>query len=432
LNASTPAAAAPPDPATQAGYRELLRGNRNFRLLWLGTVISLFGDWFNTIALYALVTVLTGSPLAVGLVEALKLSGFAIASIPAGILADRFDRRRLMIVADLLRAALVPCFLLIESVGDLPLLYALIVGQIALGALFDPAFRALMPNLVTQRELLTANTLLSATWSTLLAVGASVGGIAAAGLGLDAVFVIDAATYLLSAVCIALIHTPRRAPAPGPWVPRHPFRAAWLDLVEGIGWLRQRADVLKLSLAKTAWALGGAALVYFLTQLGPRMTPGDPALGIGLLYAARGLGTGIGPILGRAVFRDRRVWATVAALAVGVSGLMYALVGAVGTSFLLVVPLVIAHAASGANWVFSTVLLQEQVPDHVRGRVFSVEMMILTTLEAIIILAAAALLEDGAFTLTAAFLVFGGLQTLSGLGYAWWLGWRPGRSTRAP
>ena len=267
---------------TQAGYREVVR-NKNFRLLWLASSISLLGDWFNTITLYALVTKLTGSPLAVGLVEFLKLGGFAAASIPGGILADRLDRRRLMIATDLLRAAIVPCYLLIDRAEHVPFLYVLIVVQIGLGAIFDPAYRATLPNVVTARELVTANALLSATWSTILAVGASVGGLIGVWLGADAVFIIDACTYLVSAGCLVMMRV-EKAPV---IVVAHPTKTlwgtAWADLREGLAYLFAHREILRLSMAKTTWALGGSALVYFLTQLGPLLTPGDAALGIGIL-----------------------------------------------------------------------------------------------------------------------------------------------------
>lgn len=425
--------AAPSEAAV--GYGALIRGHRNFRLLWLGTVVSLFGDWFNTIALYALVTALTGSPLAVGLVETLKLAGFALASIPAGPLADRLDRRKLMIASDLLRAAIVPCFLLVDEAADLPLLYLLIVAQISLGAVFDPAFRALLPNLVTERELLPANTILSATWSALLALGASIGGLAAAGLGLEAVFIIDAATYLVSAACIAGIRMP--APAPNAALPsagaRVPlsaaFRVAAQDLVEGLTWLRAHRLVLRLSLAKTVWVVGGGGLVYLLTQLGPVLTPHDPALGIGLLFAARGLGTGIGPFIARRLFQRPSEWGLVAGFAVVFSGCAYLIAGALPATFFLMAPILAAHAASGANWVLSTVALQARVPDHVRGRILAVELMTLTAVEAVFVLGTAALLESASVTVTAAILGCAGLQVLAGTGYALWM--RAGRAAEA-
>jgi len=405
----------------QATYGEVIR-NRNFRLLWFASSISLLGDWFNTITLYALVTKLTGSPLAVGLVEFLKLGGYAAASIPGGILADRFDRRRLMILTDVLRAAIVPCYLLIDSPEHVPFLYILILAQIGLGAVFDPAYRAILPNLVTTRELVTANALLSATWSTILAVGASVGGLIGAWLGSDSVFVIDAFTYVVSASCLLMMRVALRPPAdPETRLPsrRSIAALAWADLREGLGYLFSHREVLRLSMAKTAWALGGSALVYFLTQLGPRLSPEDPALGIGILYSARGLGTGIGPLLARQI-HDRRIWMFVTGLAITTSGLFYLGVAGLGETYWVLVPIVIAHAASGANWVLSTVMLQERVPDRMRGRVFSAELMVLTAVEAVVVLAAAALLESGAVTLMLAFVLFSVLQIGSGFTYLRW------------
>ncbi len=454
MTATAPALTRPEaeDALRPVGYGALIRGNRNFRLLWLGTIISLFGDWFNTIALYGLVTVLTGSPLAVGLVETLKLAGYAVASIPAGPLADRLDRRKLMVATDLLRAAIVPCFLLVDGASDLPLLYGLIIAQIALGAVFDPAFRALTPNLVSPAELLPANTLLSATWSALLALGASLGGLAAAGLGLEAVFLIDAATYLVSAACIAAIRLPpkdvgagaaepgakpdegaaepgaepddRPAPRPprGRQIPLSAaFRVAFQDLAEGLAFLRAHPAVFRLSLAKTAWVIGGGGLVYLLTQLGPQLTPADPALGIGLLYAARGLGTGLGPLIARRLFPRPEAWATLSGLAVAASGLAYILAGTLSASFFVIVPLVLAHAASGTNWVFSTVALQARVPDHVRGRILAVELMILTAVEAVFVLGTAAILEATPVPVATAILACAALQVTAGLAYAAWV-----------
>ncbi len=396
-------------------------------MLWLGTTISLFGDWFNTITLYTLVTKLTGSPLAVGLVESLKLGGFAAASIPAGILADRFDRRRLMIIADLARAILVLGFLVVDSVAELPLLYALIVVQVALGAVFEPANRALMPSLVSQRELLTANALLAATWSTILAVGAAVGGLVTAAIGSDAVFVIDSLSYLASAACIASIRMPARPVASGPRGRIRPTQlvmTAYGDLREGFRYLLAHRLIARLALAKTAWALGGAALVYFLTQLGPQLTPLDPALGIGILYSVRGAGTGIGPILARRYLR-RDTWRRAAGFTIAASGLLYMVAGVVPATFVVLIPILFAHACSGANWVLSTVLLQELVPDHVRGRVFAAELMVLMGVEAVVVIAAAALLETGLVPLATAIVAFAGLQVVTGLAYTRWLTARP-------
>ncbi len=410
-----------------AGYGEVIKGNRNFRLLWVATLVSLFGDWFNTITLYAVVTDLTGSPLAVGLIEFLKLGGFAAASIPGGILADRFDRRRIMVATDILRAIIVPCYLFIDHADEVPFLYALVLVQIALGGLFDPAYRALMPNLVRPRELVTANAIMAITWSTILAIGASLGGFVTTALGSDTVFVIDALSYVVSAGCLLAIRIPRAAPKEAsasldrtPQLARltDVLTTAWRDIAEGLRYLRNHPSTLRLALAKSVWSIGGAGLLYLLTQIGPLLTPDDTALGIGILYSARGLGSGIGPVLARRAREDR--WIPMLGLCVALSGALYVTVAFLPWTFWVCLPIAIAHGASGANWVLSTILLQSRVPDWVRGRVFSAELVVLTTIEAGFVLLAASLLEAKVLSIGSALIVFGTLQTLSGLSYWRW------------
>ena len=186
----------------QAGYWELVRDNVNLRRLWIGSVVSLLGDWFNTIALYTLVFRLTGSPFALGAVFIFKMLPWALASPIAGVLVDRFDRRRLMIFSDLMRAVIVLGFLLIDEASDVVLVYGLIALQVVVGAVFVPAKSASIPNITSPRELLTANALLSASWSVMLALGAALGGFATEWFGEQAVFIIDSFTYLVSAYFI--------------------------------------------------------------------------------------------------------------------------------------------------------------------------------------------------------------------------------------
>ncbi len=387
--------------------------------------MSLFGDWFNTMAVFAVVEALTGSPLALGLVVAIKLFGFALFSIPGGLVADRLPRKALMVGADLSRAVIVLGFLLVEDAGDLPLLYILLAVQVGLGAVFDPASRASLPNITSPTELLTANALQAASWSTLLAVGAAVGGVATAALGADAIFVVDSATYLVSAACVARVTIPQTfgVAARG----GHLAARAYRDLVDGWAYLHRHPRVGRVALAKTAWAVGGGGLVYLLTLVGGRLTPQDVALGIGILYSARGVGTGVGPILARRLFRDRSRWPVVLGACVVTSALSYLAVGLGGWGWGLLVPVLVAHAASGANWVLSTVLLQERVEDVIRGRVFGAEMVLLCATEGAVTLAAAGLVEAQALSLSGALVAFSLLQLATG---ALWLAWVPRRERR--
>ncbi len=406
----------------QAGYLELVRGNANFRRLWAGTIISLLGDWFNTIALYTLVSKLTGSPLALGGVFIFKLLPWGLVSPVAGLVADRLNRRRLMIGSDLARAVVVLGFLFIDEAGEVLWLYALIALQVIVSAFFQPAKSASIPNITTPRELLTANALMSATWSTMLAVGAAAGGLVAAWLGVRAVFWIDSATYLASAFFIYRTAIPQYTDAEDARGPL--FSTAARQIVDGFRHMRRHPRIGRIALAKAVWAVGGGALVYMVALLGERVAPGALAAGIGVLFMARGIGTGIGPVVARAVFKDRARWPAVLGGCIAFCGLGYAAVAlapwTLGTAsvVLLVVLIATAHAASGANWVLSTVMLQKRTEDRFRGRIFGTEWLLVLTAESASILVAGFLLETEVLSLRAAFLAFALAQVASG---ALWL-----------
>lgn len=393
------------------GYVELLRTNANVRRLWGGAVISLFGDWFNTLALYRLVLEITGSELALGGVFLTKLLPLAVASPLAGVLVDRFDRRRVMIVSDLARAVIVLGFLLVRGADTLWLLYVLAAAQIAVSAVFTPAKNAALPNITTDRELLTANALLSATWSVMLAVGAALGGPAVDLFGTDVVFVLDAATYLVSAVFIARTVIPQHTDAESD---ASVVRTAARRIAEGWAYIRHRADVARVVAAKAVWGIGGGALVLFLTLIGDRLFPEAQTTGIGVLFAARGLGTGLGPVIARALFTDEARWPLVLGGSIMLCGLGYVGV-ALWTWGAGVVGLVIAaHAASGTNWVLSTTLLQQRSEDRFRGRVFSTDWLLVTLVQSLSIFAGSALLEAG-MPLRQAVLGFAAMQVACGV-----------------
>lgn len=187
------------------GYLQLLKQNTDFRRLWIGQLVSSLGDWFNTVAVLALVFDLTGSGFATGLIIiASTLPAFILTPF-AGVVVDRFDRRRVMIAADIARAALALGMLLVRSSGEIWLLYVFSALLVGFSSFFAPALSASIPNLVERDELLSANALSSSTWGLMLAVGAAVGGIAIAALGRDAAFVVNSLSFLFSASMVYFI-----------------------------------------------------------------------------------------------------------------------------------------------------------------------------------------------------------------------------------
>ncbi|MBA3766209.1 MAG: MFS transporter, partial [Acidobacteria bacterium] len=364
---------------SSSGYLELLRNNREFRHLWLGQVVSQLGDWFDTIALYTLVLTLTGSGRAIGLVLVARFLPSFIVGPLSGVVADRFNRRTIMIVSDLLRAVVVLGFLLVRRPDQMWLVYVLTVLQLVFSTFFEPAKTAAIPSIVAPRELLSANAISSVTWSVMLTLGAAVGGVVTGWFGTNAAFVLDSATYLLSAALVASVRFPKRAVRPKSRLTI--ARALGItDTLEGARYVLKRPRVFALLMVKPAWGMGGGILAL-LAVFGEKIFPvgGRAATGIGVLYAARGVGTAIGPLAARRFAGETRAqMQTAIGVAFLIGGIFYIAFGRATSFAVALLVLVIAHMGGSILWVFSTVLLQQTVEDQFRGRVFAAELALLT------------------------------------------------------
>jgi MFS family permease len=192
-------------------YRQLLGANADFRHLWTGQVISEIGDWFNNIAVLALAIQLAGKGR-----EGQAVAFYAIARhLPlflfgplAGVVVDRVDRRRVMIAADVSRAILALGFLLANMTGKLSVIYIVGAALFAVSSFFNAAKRASIPNIVHgTNELLSANSLSASTTAATIAIGSALGGLLSTFIGRNSVFILNAATFLISAEMIRRIRT---------------------------------------------------------------------------------------------------------------------------------------------------------------------------------------------------------------------------------
>jgi MFS family permease len=364
---------------TNVGYIDLLRRNRSFRQLWLGQVVSQMGDWFDTIALYTIILKLTGSGRDVGLLLVARfIPSFFFGPI-SGVIADRFSRRTIMIVSDILRAWVVLGFLFVRRPDQLWIIYVLTVFQLGLSTFFEPAKTAAIPSIVEDHELVAANAISSVTWSAMLTIGAAVGGFITGWFGTDVAFILDAATYLLSAALIASIRVPKRKKRERQKVSLGRLLGI-TETIEGIKYVKDRPRVLASLLVKPAWGFGGGILTL-LAVFGERIFPvgKDAAQGIGVLFAARGIGTAVGPIVARRIAGEgnRRMQASIG-IAFVIGGVFYILFGSATSFIFALVVLGIAHCGGSILWVFSTVILQRAVADNFRGRVFAAELALVT------------------------------------------------------
>jgi predicted MFS family arabinose efflux permease len=297
----------------------------------------------------------------------------------SGVVADRFNRRTIMIVSDLLRAVVVLGFLFVRRPDQIWIIYVLTVLQLTFSTFFEPAKSAAVPSIVAESELVTANAIASVTWSTMLTLGAAAGGLVTGWFGTDAAFVVDSFTYLVSAALIARVRFPHRPPREKTKLTLSKALGI-TDTLDGIRYVSKRPRVLALMAVKPAWGLGGGILAL-LAVFGEKIFPvgRNAATGIGVLYAARGIGTALGPVFARRLAGDNRArMQTTIGLSFLVGGIFYAAFGGATNYALAISMLMIAHMGGSILWVFSTVLLQSSVEDNFRGRVFAAELALLT------------------------------------------------------
>lgn len=369
-----------------AGYVVLLRGNSDLRNMWAAQVVSQLGDWFNSVALLGLIISLTNSPMGASLTVVFQTLPSAITSIFAGgYIADRFDRKKVMIVADIARAIVALSFIFIRSPEWVWMAFAgtllLSVGS----AFFEPASSASLPNLVRPGELMTANALQQSTWASMVFVGAALGGVVSQVLGRDAAFVINALSFLCSAIFLSRVRGRFRADeGPTALAGAGVLRV----LTEGFRFLRRQPRVLMVMLAKPIWALTMGAIGLYSVYAFSVYRVGD--IGTSWLYAARGVGAFVGPLIMMSLIvptapRDF-VKAIGLAYIMAVAG--YALFGISTAPLAGVIGVAMGHFGGASVSAFSRGFVQRETPDALRGRVLAVDGMgtsVVTTVSTLIV-----------------------------------------------
>ena len=374
----------------------LIRQNPAFRRLWAAGLVSQIGDWLSYVVVSLMALDLGEGAMAVALVLVAHTLPHALLAPVGGLVADRFDRRNVVVVAALVRGALTLGMVGAAWAGVLDAVLALVFVRASVGALALPASSALLPRVVPREQLRTANALLSGTWSVMFTVGMALGGLLAP-LGATVALSLDAATFVLAAALLAGL--PAQAPADGGRL--QPIR----DLVRAARVARSDRQLLRAVLAKSPLSLaaGGAWVLLNLRAEQALLAAG---VTLGLLHAARGIGTALGPLaLGERYagfdlfgFAGMLVFAWTESLPVLVAA---ALVWGVGV---------------GANWVGSMADLQLRSPDAVLGRLGALDGLLMTLAMAVSALGGAALADHVG-------LAWAGTATVAAGGLAWLALW---------
>lgn len=397
-----------------AGYVALLRQNPDIRKIWLAQAISNMGDWFNSVALLGLINQYTTDALAPALVTVFTVLPSALAGLTiSGYIADRIDRKALAVAMDVARAFVALALLLVRSPEALWVAYAATIAMSLGESIFGPAIAAAQPNLCKPHELATANALQQSTWASMSMIGAFLGGVVAQTFGKDAAFVVNAVSFLGSAVCIVRVRGSFRQPG------SHSFLTGVSllhSLTEGFRFLRQHPRLLAFSLAKPIWASSFAAVGLFSVYAYQVYNLGD--IGTSWLYAARGAGSVIGPLAVQARFMPHKPsqYARLLGVSLALCAIGYAVWGGSTLPALGMIGVFVGHLGGGNVWTFSRIMVQKESPDYLRGRVLSLDSVGFSLTVGVLSFAIGLLAR---YTSPAAGALFGvSLSVVSGA--AWW------------
>jgi MFS family permease len=337
------------------------------------------GDWFNLIATAILTANLTQSGLAVGGLFVIRSLAQFLTGPIGGMLADRFNRKWILIWSDILRFFIVLGFLFVKDASQIWLLYTLTALQLGISGIFFPTKDAILPDVVVENEIGTANALTSTTWSMMLALGAFLGGQVAGTWGIAPAIILDAFSYLLSAYFIAkMAYTQTTTKVREPLTPKDVTK----QYFQGINYLSKHKSIFILAVQKASLmlAVSGFNDVIQVELSSKIFVVGEGgSTSLGWLYAIVGVGTGVSPIIARWVTGDReRALRHAITVGYGITLIGLILMYPISSLEMVMTGAFFRGFGIAIIWVFSTTLLLKKLPNEVRGRVFGTEFALLT------------------------------------------------------
>ncbi len=408
-------------------FKDLLKNNRNYRSVWLGQVVSEIGDNFNNVAVFALAMEITGSGLVVSLVMLSRAVPAIIAGPVAGVLLDRWDRKRIMIASDLLRAVVALAFMLTIHQHGAWLLYLLSALLMFASPFFTSGRAAILPTIANREELHAANSLTQTTqWAT-LTLGAITGGLSTARFGYHWAFVLNALSFLFSAGAIWRLRLPE-----GSFLARRSKTQAsrvvrpWHEYKEGLFHMAGVPLVMGIGLISAGWAMGGGAAQILFALFGEQVFHRGPE-GIGTIWGFAGIGLLAGGILAHLVgrkisFQGYKHAVTVSYL---IHGAAYVAFSEAGLYWQALVFIALSRVGMAVTTVLNNYQLLRYTPDQFRGRVFAT----METLRWPVMLVSMAVagVASEYYSARAIGVVAGLLGCLTAVLWGWadWRGWLP-------
>ncbi|HEV2826780.1 MAG TPA: MFS transporter [Pyrinomonadaceae bacterium] len=364
-------------------YIQLLRRNRSFRRLWWGQVISELGNWFNFIAGLGLVRMISHGDAGVTTIILLaRMVPFTLFAPLAGAFVDRWSRRMVMIVSDFARVAVAFGFLLVRRPEELWIAYLCTALLSFFGCFFEAAKSAAMPNITGERDLLAGNALMFSSRFLLMSLGAALGGWTAANVGYRAAFIVNAVSFLGSALSVWLIpeRETKQLALEGNLAGTEKRPSYWSDIREGWSYIISHAPVAAIIAINVIWASGGGAMNLIMDRLGGIVYAGQGGISgdsaVAALYFAGGLGLFLGMMIARRVgnyFEFLGKTPSFIGWTLLLQGFLFALIGVMPNLWFACLFLFLGRVILGAEFGVQDTLLMRLVPDKLRGRVITTD-----------------------------------------------------------
>jgi len=354
-------------------FLSLLRHNHNYRNTWIGQVVSEIGDHFNNVAVFGLVLAQTHNGMVVTGVMLARAIPAILAGPLAGVLLDRFDRKRMMIVSDLVRAVVAAGFIFTVNRTETWLIYLLSGLLMAASPFFTSGRAAILPSIATKEELHTANSLTQTTQWTTLSIGAFLGGASVTQFGFQWAFVANSVSFLISAFCISRLFLPGRGfRPPRASVTESEVVRPWHEYKEGLRYMRGRPLILGIGMIAVGWATGGGAAQILFSIFGEMVFNRGPA-GIGTIWGCAGVGLVIGGAVAykigpRLSFTNYKRTIAVCYICHGGSYILFSQMRNFAWALVFIA---ISRAAVGVSSTLNMMQLLRHVADGYRGRVFA-------------------------------------------------------------
>lgn len=335
----------------------VLKSEKQFRKMAISDILSGLGAWFSNIAIIVLLFQITGVSLALGITLALRTIPLLILGPIGGYLADKYNKKHIIVITGLIRSALILCLLTVNTKSDIWIIYLITILLASANSLSLASKQSIVPKLVSEKNLPTANSISQSTGGAIMTLGGALGGVVSAMIGTNFAFIFNSLTFLLSSLIILRIEYSENNSSNIKTRKNVPFFKI----------LKESTLIKLIAVQSIIWPIGGGTVNVLISVYGYEML-GAGETGVGFLYASLGLGFLISGIISPKTFK---YLLPIIMLSTIFEGLSHIGVSQSNTLTMACLLLIVGTISAGIGNIYIDTLTMKYIPDKCLGRVFS-------------------------------------------------------------